>query len=180
LTRKAVNKQNKSRERNTLRLSLFEKIYFLVREMYAHPKENLLAMKIYILTFTIMLAFSAIGFSQTDLPIIGSISDIDGLSKVYLVADNESRKPILKQFGKQKVLSIVEKPDDAEFFIEYKTLSRQPFTSGGTTETGQIDVFIYREKKKVIAWSESTTGGGFKGDTANSLIKKFLKVLQKK
>lgn len=137
-------------------------------------------MKIYILTLIVMLAFSTISFGQTDLPIIGSISDIKGLSKVYIVADNESRKAILKQFEKQKVLSIVEKPDDAEFFIEYKTLSRQPFTTGGTTETGQVDVFIYREKKKVIAWSESTTGGGFKGDTANRLIKKFLKILQKK
>mgnify|MGYP001771077515 FL=1 len=137
-------------------------------------------MKIYILTLIVVLAFAAISFGQTELPIIGSISDIDGLSKVYLVADNESRKAIIKQFQKQKVLYLVEKPDDAQFFIEYKTISRQPFGIGGTTETGQMDVFIYREKKKVIAWSESTTGGGFKGDTANRLIKKFLKALNKK
>ena len=142
--------------------------------------EHLPAMKIYILTLIVVLAFSAISFGQTELPIIGSISDIDGLSKVYLVADNESRKAIIKQFQKQKVLYLVEKPDDAQFFIEYKTISRQPFDIGGTTETGQMDVFIYREKKKVIAWSESTTGGGFKGDTANRLIKKFLKALNKK
>ena len=102
------------------------------------------------------------------------------LSKIYLVADNESRKAILKQFTKQKVFVIVDKPDDAEFFIEYKTISRQSFAMMGTTETGQMDVFIYRDKKKVIAWSESTTGGGFKGDTANHLIKKFFKVAKKK
>lgn len=124
--------------------------------------------------------FSAIGVGQTDLPTTGSIDDIKDLSKVYLVSDHESRKPIVKQFEKQKVFVIVDKSDDAEFFIEYKTLSRQSFALMGTTETGQMDVFIYRDKRKVIAWSESTTGGGFKGDTANSLIKKFLKVTKKK
>lgn len=90
--------------------------------------------------------------------------------------DNESRKAVLKQIGKQKSWKIVEKPEDAEFFIEYKTISRQPLSPlGGTTETGQMDIYIYRDKKKIIAWTESTTGGGFKGDTANNLIKKFLK-----
>src|SRR5436305_1881564 len=106
-------------------------------------------MKIYIFTLAVILVFSAIGLGQTDLPIIGSIDDIKDLSKVYLVADNESRKAILKQFEKQKDFVVVDKPDDAEFFIEYKTLSRQPIAIMGTTETGQMDVFIYRDKKKV-------------------------------
>jgi len=48
-------------------------------------KENLLAMKIYILTLAAILVFSAIAFGQTDLPITGSIDDIRDLSKVYLV-----------------------------------------------------------------------------------------------
>ena len=132
------------------------------------------------MTLAVILVFSAIGFGQTDLPITGSLPDIKDLSKLYLVADNKSRKAILKQFEKQKVFVIVDKPDDAELFIEYKTISRQPFAMMGTTETGQMDVFIYRDKRKVMAWSESTTGGGFKGDTANRLIKKFLKVTKKK
>ncbi len=136
-------------------------------------------MKTFILTLVLVLTFSVAGFGQTGLPTIGSIADIKDLAKVYLVAENEARKAIVRQFEKQNVFAIVDKPDNAEFFIEYKTLSRQPFDIGGTTETGQLDVFIYRDKKKVIAWSESTTGGGFKGDTANRLIRKFLKATKK-
>ncbi len=136
-------------------------------------------MKIYILTLTVILVFSAIGFGQTDLPITGSIADIKDLSKIYVVADNESRKAILKQVKKQKIFVIVDNPDDAELFIEYKTISRRTVAMM-TTETGQMDVFIYRDKRKVIAWSDSSTGGGFNGDTANGLIKKFLKVTKKK
>ncbi len=137
-------------------------------------------MRIYFWTPIVLFAISAYSFAQTDLPTIGSIADIDGLSKVYVAADNESRKAVFKQFEKQENFSVVENADDAEFFIEYKTISRQPFGVGGTTETGQMDVFVYRNKKKVIAWTESTTGGGFKGDTANSLVKEFLKAHKRK
>ncbi len=125
-----------------------------------------------------LLSFSV--FSQSDLPEKGSLSDIHNKTKFYLVADNESRKAILKQIEKQKVFTVVDKSDDAEFFIEYKTISRQPIAIAGTTETGQMEVYIYRDKKKIIAWLESTTGGGFKGDTANRLIKKFLKAVETK
>lgn len=77
---------------------------------------------------------------------------------------------------------LVDKPDAAEFFLEYKTISRQQFSvfTGGTTETGQLDAYARRDGKKVVAWSESTTGGGFKGDTAHRLIEKFLKRVKKK
>lgn len=141
-------------------------------------KRNPLALLVVVL---VLLVAPMVVFSQTDLPITGSIDDIKNRSKVYLIADNESRKAILKQLEKQKVFAIVNKPDDAEFFIEYKTISRQQLSMfGGTTETGQMDVYIFRDNKKVIAWSESTTGGGFKGDTANRLIKKFLNATKKK
>lgn len=137
------------------------------------------SIKILVLVLTFMLILTSSATCQETLPTIGSIDDIKGLSKVYLIANAEARKAILKQFEKQKDFSVVDNPGAAEFFIEYKTISRQPFDIAGTTETGQLDVFVYRDKQKVIAWSESTTGGGFKGDTANRLIKKFFKVYRK-
>ena len=137
-------------------------------------------MRISIVFFVVLLAFSGRTLGQNDLPTIGSFDDIKGLSKVYVVADNESRKPILKELKKQAAFTLVDKPEDAEFFLEYKTTSRQQFAMMGTTETGQLDAYVLRDGKKVVAWSESTTGGGFKGDTANHLIKKFMKRVKNK
>ena len=137
-------------------------------------------MRISIVFFVVLLAFSGRTLGQNDLPTIGSFDDIKGLSKVYVVADNESRKPILKVLKKQPAFTLVDKPEDAEFFLEYKTISRQQFAMMGTTETGQLDAYVRRDGKKVVAWSESTTGGGLKRDTANHLIKKFMKRVKNK
>ena len=127
-----------------------------------------------------LLVLSSFAFGQSDLPDIGKLDDIKGRTKVYVIADGDSRKAMLKKLGEAK-LTIADKSDDAEFFMEYRTLSRQPFgiLPGATTETGQIDVFIYREKKKVVVWSDSKTGGGFKGDTANQIIARFIKAFKK-
>jgi hypothetical protein len=117
------------------------------------------------------------GVGQNDLPTVGSFDDIKDLSKVYVAADNESRKAILKELNKQPAFSLVDKPEEAQFFLEYKTISRQQFSvfTGGTTETGQLDAYVRHDGKKIVAWSESMTAGGFKGDTAHRLIGKFLK-----
>jgi len=123
-----------------------------------------------------LLVFVGRTLGQNDLPTIGTFDDIKGLSKGYVVADNESLKAMLKELKKQPAFTLVDKPDDAEFFLEYKTISRQQLgLTGGTTETGQLDAYVRRDGKKVVAWSQSTTGGGFKGDTAHRLIEKFLK-----
>lgn len=141
-------------------------------------------MKVLIPLLFFFFTFSV--FGQADLPEMGKLSDLNNDTKLYLIADNESRKAVLKQFKKQNVFTVVDKSEDAEFFIEYKTLSRP--TGGlvfggsgivGTSEIGQMDVFIYREKKKVIAWSGSTRGMVVNGDTANRLIKQFLKAVEK-
>ena len=129
----------------------------------------LLPILIFLFTFSV--------FSQSDLPEIGKLSDIQGRTKFYLVASGQSRKAILKNFEKQKVFTIVDKPDDAEFFIEYKITSLTPDFHGlALNETGQMEVYFYRNKKKVIVWSESTEGEA----QANDLIKQLLKPYKKK
>jgi hypothetical protein len=118
-------------------------------------------MRIPIFLFCVLVAFSGRALGQNDLPTIGTFDDIKGLSKVYIVADNESRKAILKELKKQPAFMLADKPDDAEFFLQYKTISRQQFSvfTGGTTETGQLDAYVRRDGKKVVAWSESTIQG---------------------
>lgn len=126
----------------------------------------------------ILLVLSTFAFAQSDLPEIGKLDDLKGKTKVYVIADGDARKAMVKKLTEAK-FTIADKAEDAEFFAEYRTLSRQPIAIAGTTETGQLDVFIYRDKKKVIAWSASSTGGGFGGDTAKGLIGKFLKAQKK-
>ena len=131
-------------------------------------------------TLIAILVFAFAAFGQSDLPDKGSLSDIVGKTKVYIVADGDAAKVIQKQINKSDVLSGVSKADDAEIFVEYRSLARNSLPPTGIqTETGQIDVCYFREKRKVIAWSGSHTGGAFKGDAANYLIKKFLKELSK-
>lgn len=125
------------------------------------------------------MLFAGPALAQSDLPETGTLSDLAGRTRVYLIADGEARPAMLKLIEKQKGLTVTGKPDDAEFFLEYKSVSRQEFGFGGTTETGQLYAFFYRDKRKVIAWERSGTGGGFKGDTAKSLTKKFFSDLSK-
>lgn len=128
---------------------------------------------------TILLLSATAALSQTDLPEYGKMPEIQNKTKFYLIADGESKKAVLKKV--KAPLTIVDRSEDAEFFLEYKTLSRQPFgiLPGATTETGQMDAYYLRDKKKIIVWSESGTGGGFKGDSANKLFSKFLKAFTK-
>lgn len=126
-----------------------------------------------------LLVLSSFAIAQSDLPETGKLEDVKGKTKVYVIADGDARKAMVKKLSDAK-MTIADKADEAEFFAEYRTLSRQPIAIAGTTETGQLDIFIYRDKKKVIAWSASSTGGGFGGDTAKGLMSKFIKAVSKK
>ena len=125
------------------------------------------------------MLFVGAACAQSDLPETGTLSDLAGKTRVYLIVEGEARPAVVKLLEKQKGLMLTGKPDDAEFFLEYETVSRQPFGFGGMTETGHLYAYFYRDKRKVIAWERSGTGGGFKGDTAKSLSKKFFSDLSK-
>lgn len=126
--------------------------------------------------FLLILLFAVSAYAQ--LPDRGSLADIKGLSKVYIIADPDSLKRIEKHTA--KIFKSVNSPDDAEFFIEYKTLERERVTSLQIpTETGQMDVYINRKDKKVIAWSMVEYGGGWSGDTPGALVKQLVKAFTK-
>lgn len=104
-----------------------------------------------------ILAFSFAAFGQTDLPDIGSLADIKGKTKVYIVTDAQNLKQVLKGLKDQSTIVRVDRPDDADFFMEYKEIAdRKQVTSLKLDViTGQMDVYFYRDKRKVVAWSES-------------------------
>ena len=124
-----------------------------------------------------ILVFSAAAFAQSDLPQIGKLDDIKGKTKFYLVADTFHSKLMLKEIAKQKALIRVDRAEDAEFFIEYKALSRQPF--GETvhiSETGELRVYFYKDdKKKVIVWADTHNSHDIQPTPSDDLMRKFLK-----
>lgn len=127
----------------------------------------------------LLLIFAGATFGQSDLPELGEIKDITGKTKFYLSADAVNHKPILKEISKNKPpLEFVNKPTDAEFFIEYKMLTHERVTSLDIpAETGQMDIYFYRESKKVVVWSKSSSAS-FKMPSVD-LIRKFLKEFKK-
>jgi hypothetical protein len=110
-----------------------------------------------LVTILFVALFGLPAFAQSDLPEIGKLSDITGKTRFYITADAMNSKYMIKELKKHSELTQVYKPEDADFFIEYKSLSRTAPTNslGLTTETGQLDVYFYQEKRKVIAWSDS-------------------------
>ena len=83
-------------------------------------------------------------FGQSDLPEIGNISDIKGKTKFYLVAGAQDRKQILREFNRGKNgLQLVNKPEDADFIVEYRELNnKEKHVLGDMTITSKINLRI--------------------------------------
>lgn len=116
----------------------------------------------------ILLLFTSIAIPQT-------IADINGMSKFYVIGNQADREKVVKILGK-RLQGVTE--DEAEFFLEYRELSRDSFGFyGGVIARGQMDAFIKRGETKVVVWSASASGGGYKSAVAGELAGKFLKAL---
>ena len=116
------------------------------------------------LLLLVILCFSALtAAAQTDLPITGTVADVQAKTKYYLSAPTATHKWMLKELNKNKRLIRVNSPDDAEFFIEYKTTNpiKDTSTASGLLagEEGQLDVYFMREGRKVIAYTQGGRGG---------------------
>jgi len=73
-----------------------------------------------LLPIIFLFVFSFVAFGQTDLPILGKVSDLEGFKKVYITTESsQDRKFILMALKKKKSdLEIVNDPKDAQFFLE--------------------------------------------------------------
>lgn len=117
--------------------------------------------------------------AQSDLPRMGQVSDLMGMKKVYVVADTLYRPSILKRLAKSD-LSVVDDPSDADFFIEYKIASEYQSTNSIHITIGQMDAYRLKDKKKLLAWSATANGAGFRKDMPTVLTEKLLKALDTK
>jgi hypothetical protein len=126
--------------------------------------------------FAFILSVSV--FGQTDLPILGKINDLQGKSKVYLLAaSTTSREMMQKVLDKNKSFEIVSDPNDADFILEFKQISNK----SDYDDTGELAAYFFNsDKRKIIAWSESKnyfkrTGMGFPKKNEVYLTMQFLR-----
>ncbi|MDQ3131087.1 MAG: hypothetical protein M3Q99_10040 [Acidobacteriota bacterium] len=134
--------------------------------------------KLLSIIFAFILSMSALG--QTELPILGKITDLQGKNKVYLLAaSTTSREMMQKVLDKNKSFEIVSDPNDADFILEFKQVSNK----NEYDDTGELAAYFYNsDKRKVVAWSESKnyykrTGMGFPKKNEVYLTMQFLKAV---
>jgi hypothetical protein len=122
-------------------------------------------------TIFLFLLLTVTAYSQ-ELPEYRDIKALEGKTKVYVAADTRDRETIIKELKKEPKLSIVDKPDDAEFVLAYRLTATDRTNSLLSLLTGQLDVY-FTETSRVIAWSrEASTSLNV---PAKELAKKFLK-----
>lgn len=104
----------------------------------------------------LILTFSFALSGQTALPASGAISDIQNFHKVYVASVSaDSRKLLLKELEKQKNLTIVTNPNDAEFFLVFKELSTAGIFAPGSgyEEKSELQAYYIKDKQQVVAWN---------------------------
>ncbi|CAN5522152.1 MAG: hypothetical protein M3449_01985 [Acidobacteriota bacterium] len=79
---------------------------------------------------------------------------------------------MLKEINKYPQLVLVNDPKEAEFVMEYRTTSREKATSLLPSDQGQLDIYFYRDHKKIVAWSGGGYGG-WKGAPYITFTRKF-------
>lgn len=115
----------------------------------------------------------------------GDIKDVASLSKAYLSADSTiARKLILKELKGYKNIIVVSSLDEAEFFIEYKVLKRNPGGAGifgisGPSTISEMVVYTPSNKGRRVAWSKIWTDDRFGERNEIILTRGFIKALKK-
>lgn len=121
-------------------------------------------------------------FAQdNNLPEYGDIADVKNLHKAYLIADStNARKLILSELKKYPSLNVVNSPDEAEYFIEYKILRQETGQTSLniTVDTSEMVVYMLRDKRRRVAWSKTQISGITRPNEVN-LTRNFLKALKK-
>lgn len=124
------------------------------------------------------------------LPVYGTVSYIKDFNRIYISVENaQSRERIVKALNKASRYQIVNDPQDAQIFLEYKILSRDNNSDTSNTDLrikSQMNAVVIKNNKRVIAWSDTvdhvrkTLGGIGWRSTHNEikLTERFLKALK--
>ena len=132
----------------------------------------------------VVVTFLAVPMLAQDnnLPEYGDIADIKDLQKVYLVADStDARNLILKELKKYPTLIVVNSPNEAEFFLEYKVLRQEESSSSLKIPitTSEMIVYTSKNKSRRIAWSKTENDAGISRPNEVNLTRSFIKALKK-
>jgi hypothetical protein len=106
-----------------------------------------------------VLAFTAFGQDKS-LPEYGDISDLKGMTKVYVSTETtQVRKYILDELKKEKSLIVVSSADVADFILECAQQERTGSLTMGAASadryTFEMTAYLIRNHRHRIAWSES-------------------------
>jgi hypothetical protein len=112
-----------------------------------------------ILTALLLCAFAIAG-QDKPLPEFGDITDLKGMSAVYVSADStEARKYILAKLKEYPPLKVVASPEEAEFFLECARNGHVLTSSTLIPEMDTYEMIVYTVKsgRHRIAWSRTKT-----------------------
>jgi hypothetical protein len=122
-------------------------------------------------------------FTQdNNLPEYGDIADLKNLQKVYLITDStDARNFILKELKKYSALNVVNSPDEAEFFLEYKVLRHEDSSVGLKIPitNSEMTAYILKDKNRRVAWSKTENDAGISRPNEVNLTRNFIKALKK-
>lgn len=108
-------------------------------------------------------------------PVYGELTELRGKTKAYVSADPMDREKIIETITKNKLITVVDDPAAAEFFIQYRTTQQNQGPLGLNFATGQLEIYLKSGDQKRIVWAKSNTNGAFKAAVAGALAKKFAK-----
>jgi hypothetical protein len=131
----------------------------------------------------LLLCFPVLYAQEGNLPEYGDIADLKNLQKVYLSADSTgARKLILNELKKYPNLNIVNSPDDAEFFLEYKVLRHEDATGvfiHPPVTTSEMTAYVVKDKRRRVAWSKTQDDAGISRANEINLTRNFIKAIKK-
>lgn len=123
---------------------------------------------------------------DTSKPSYGNVKDLANAKNVYVVCDNpDSRDRIVRTLDKKGPFKVVNDPASADFFLEYKLVSRDSVSERGNRDTetrSQLTAYKESEKGRIVVWSDTAreikfmSGGiGFQTKRVEiKLVDKFL------
>ena len=118
--------------------------------------------------------------AQEKLPEFGDMTDLKGMSRVYVGTDStESRKFILDELKKYKALEVVNSPDEGQFVLECKQTGHIATSSDLFREMPTFEMTAYttiKDGRHRIAWSATKTSVRY---PPSLLTRDFINALKK-
>ncbi len=124
-------------------------------------------------TLLLLLTLTVSAFAQ-DLPEYRTLDDLSGKTRVYVESPVSGRAAIIDKLKKEPRFTVVDVPENAEFFISFKITKTETVTTLDIPiDTGEMLAYFVEGNKRVVVWSHST------GDMSQGLPKKLVNVFIK-